>query len=103
VGTCPKCGSNIPARKLLLLTRFSATITCPTCASELQWKNKGTGSLIGGVGGGVGGGLVALFGIWWLQTGSVTYLGLIVGVFAAVFFAAWMAMVKFAKFEPKSL
>ena len=100
---CPKCGSNIPARKLLLLTRFSTTITCPICASKLQWKNKGTGSLIGGVGGGIGGGLGALFAIRWVQTGNVAYLGLLVGVFAAVFFAVWVAMVKFTKFEPKSL
>ena len=99
---CPKCGNKVPARKLLLLTRFNTAITCPTCASKLQWKNKGTGSLIGGVGGGVGGGLGALFGIWWLQTGNVAYLGLVVGVIVAVFFAAWMAVVKFTEFEPQS-
>jgi hypothetical protein len=82
---------------------FSTTITCSTCASKLQWKNKGIGSLIGGVGGGVGGGLGTLFAGWWLLTGNVIYLGLLVGVLVAVFFAVWMAMVKFAKFEPKSL
>ena len=102
VVVCPKCGNKIPAQKLLLLTWFNTAITCPTCASKLQWKNKGTGSLIGGVGGGVGGGLGALFEIWWLQTGNVAYLGLVVGVIVAVFFAAWMAMVKFTEFEPQS-
>ena len=99
---CPKCGNKIPARKLLLPTRFDSSITCATCASKLQWKNKGTGSLIGGVGGGVGSVLGALFVIWWLQTGNVAYLGLIVGVIVAVFFAVWMALVKFTKFEPQS-
>jgi hypothetical protein len=86
----------------MLLTRVNSTIDCPMCDSKLQWKNKGTGCLIGGVGGGVGGGLGTLFGIWWLQTGNVAYLGLVVGVIAAIGFAAWMAMVRFAEFELKS-
>lgn len=97
--TCPKCGNRIPARKPLFLTRFNTTITCTTCASKLQWKNKRTGSLIGGVGGGVGGGLGTLLLINWSQTGNVVYLTLFAGLLATVFFAAWMAMVKFTRFE----
>ena len=93
--TCPKCGNRIPARKLLFLARFNTTITCTTCASKLQWKNKRTGSLIGGVGGGLG----TLLLINWSQTGNVVYLTLFAGLLATVFFAAWVAMVKFTRFE----
>jgi len=102
MATCPKCGNKIPARKLLSLTRFSGSITCSVCSSQLQWKNKGTGSLIGGIGGGVGGGIGALFADWWVSTGNLVYLVLILAVIVTVFFAAWGAMVKFTKFELKS-
>lgn len=59
------------------------------------------GSVIGSVGGGVGGGLGALFAIRWVFTENTVYLVLIVGVIVAVFLAAWVAMVKLTRFEPR--
>ena len=97
--TCPKCRNDIPARKLLLLTRFSPSVVCPLCNSKLRWKNKDTGTLIGCVGGGVGGGLGGLFGAQWVFTGDLIYIAFIVATMGAVFFAVWGAMVKFTKFE----
>jgi endogenous inhibitor of DNA gyrase (YacG/DUF329 family) len=101
VAKCPKCGNDIPPRKFLSLTRFSSSVICPMCNSSLQWKNKGTGSLIGGVGGGVGGGIGALFAEWWVFTGDVAYIALVCATAVVVFFAAWGAMVKLTKFEIK--
>jgi DNA-directed RNA polymerase subunit RPC12/RpoP len=95
--TCPKCGKNIPARKLLYIR---TRITCPTCGATLRWKNKGTSRLIGGVEGGAGGGLGAIFGSRWVLTGNAAYLIPVVAVMVVVISTAWIATVKFPKFEP---
>ena len=100
---CPKCGNKIPARKLLLLTRFSTSTTCPMCSSQLEWKNKRTGSVIGGLGGGVGGGLGTLLGELWVWTGDTIYLVLIILLIVGVFFAALGAVAKYTKFELKNM
>jgi len=71
------------------------------CSSQLEWKNKRTGSLIGGVGGGVGGGLGGLLGGLWVLTGDTMYLISIIPLFVGLFFAAWGAAAKFTKFELK--
>ena len=55
--------------------------------------------LIGGVGGGAGGGLGGFFAEQLAQTGNIAYLFSVVTVIIAVFFAAWTATVKFARFE----
>jgi hypothetical protein len=73
------------------------------CSSQLEWKNKRTGSLIGGVGGGVGGGLGALLGGLWVWTGDTIYLILIIPLIVGLFFAAWGATAKFTKFELKNM
>ncbi len=101
MASCPKCGNRIPADKLLSLTRFSTSVKCPTCNSLLEWKNKGTGSVIGGVGGAVGGGVGALLTELWVWTGNITYLTLIIPLIAGVFFAVWGAVVKFTEFKLK--
>ena len=96
MAACPKCGKNIPTRKLLYIR---TSLTCPTCGSTLHWRNKGTARLIGGVEGGTGGGLGAFFGSQWVLTGNIAYLILVFAVIVAVFFTAWAATVKFTKFE----
>jgi hypothetical protein len=79
VVTCPNAVM-IPAQKLIFLTNLN-TITCPTCASKFELKNKGTGSLIGGIGGWSRRWTWTLFGIYLLQTGNAAYLGLVLGAF----------------------
>ena len=90
---CPNCGSNIQARKLLVLTNYNA-ITCSTCHSKLTVVNKGTNSAIGGVIGGVGGGLGTLLFIQLFETGNFIFLGLFVALFVGLFVAAWVLVVK---------
>ncbi len=80
-----------------MLTRFSTSTTCPMCSSQLEWKNKRTGSVIGGLGGGVGGGLGALLGELWVWTGDTIYLVLIILLIVGVFFAALGAVAKYTE------
>jgi len=98
--TCPKCGSKIPAWKLMFLTNFN-TIACPTCSAKLQ-ANKKINSLIGGIGGAVGAGLGALLLIFWFDAKEVSYLMLLIALFILIFFAAWLAQLRFVKLEVKS-
>ena len=98
--TCPKCGNKIPAWKLIFLTNFN-TITCPTCSTRLQ-ANKKINTLIGGIGGGVGGGIGALLLGSWFQTKEVCYLILFIALLILIFFASWLAEIKFMKLEVKS-
>jgi DNA-directed RNA polymerase subunit RPC12/RpoP len=93
---CPKCGSNIQARKILVLTNHNA-ITCSYCRSKLTVENKGTNSAIGGVLGGVGGGLGTLFLIQLFRTGDFIFLGLFVALLVGLFVVAWVSVVKAVK------
>ena len=95
---CPKCGNKIPGWKMMFLTNFN-TITCPTCSTKLQVKNKGTSSLIGGIGGGVGGALGGLLLYYWLFTKEVFCLSLLIALFSSIAFAAWLAAIKFIKLK----
>ena len=98
--TCPKCRNKIPAWKLLFLTNFN-TITCPTCSTRLQ-LNKKISRLIGGIGGGLGGGIGALLIISWMETKEMSYIMLIVALLMLLFFASWLAEIKFMKLEVRS-
>jgi len=98
--TCPKCRNKIPAWKLLFLTNFN-TITCPTCSTRLQ-LNKKISRLIGGIGGGLGGGIGALLLISWMETKEMSYIMLIVALPILLFFASWLAEIKFMKLEVRS-
>ncbi len=93
---CPKCGSNIQARKILVLTNHNA-ITCSICCSKLRVENKGTNSAIGGAIGGVGGGLGTLLLIQLFRTGDFIFLGLFVALFVGLFVVAWVAVIKAIK------
>ena len=84
----------------MFLTNFN-TITCPTCSGRLQ-ANKKINSLIGGIGGGVGAGIGGLLLTFWFHTKEVSYLMLFVALFPLIFFAAWLASVKFMKLDVKS-
>jgi hypothetical protein len=98
--TCPKCRNKIPAWKLLFLTNFN-TITCPTCSTRLQ-LNKKISRLIGGIGGGLGGGIGALLIISWMETKEMSYIMLAVALPILLFFASWLAEIKFMKLEVRS-
>ena len=98
--TCPKCRNKIPVWKLMFLTNFN-TITCPTCSTRLQ-ANKKINSLIGGIGGGVGGGIGGLLLAFWFHTKEVSYLMLFVALLMLIFFASWLASIKFMKLEVRS-
>jgi hypothetical protein len=57
------------------------------------------GRIVGGAGGAVGAGIGGFFLEFWNFTGNIMYLGFAVATVVAVAFAAWGAMVKYAKFE----
>ena len=74
-------------------------ITCPTCSSKLQIKNKVFFSGIGGVGAGVGAGFgVLLLGLFF-RTGNTVYLGLLGVLFVTVLLVASLLLVKFVKLK----
>ena len=93
---CPKCGSNLQARKLLWLTNLNS-IRCQVCSSKLQVKNKGVNSAIGGTLGGLGAGLGILLYMLFFWTGNIVYLGLNVLWFICIFVFAWLLVLKFIK------
>ncbi len=74
---CPKCGNNLQARQLFVLSNLN-TITCSSCSSRLQVENKDVNGYIGGVGGGVGAVLILLLLLSFRITGNLIYLGLLV-------------------------
>ncbi len=93
---CPKCGSNLQARKLLGLTNQNA-IRCHVCSSKLRVKNKATSSAIGGTLGGLGAGLGTLLFMLYFWTGNIVYFGLNLLWFVGVFVFAWLLVMKFVK------
>ncbi len=98
--TCPNCRNRVPAWKLLLLTHFNTT-ACPTCSARLGLNEK-IGRLIGGIGGGLGGGIGALLGISWVETKDMSYIMLFVAFLILLFFASWLAEIRFMKLEVRS-
>jgi DNA-directed RNA polymerase subunit RPC12/RpoP len=93
---CPKCGSNLQARKLLWLTNLN-TIRCQVCSSKLQVKNKSANSAIGGALGGLGAGIGTLLFMLFFWTGNIVFLGLTVLWFVGILVFAWLLVVKFIK------
>ncbi|MEM3760533.1 MAG: hypothetical protein QXZ02_05415 [Candidatus Bathyarchaeia archaeon] len=83
-----------------MLTNYNA-ISCPKCLSKLQVKNRGTYSLIGGVGGGFGGGVGGLLLNSWLYTGEVLYIALFIVLLSAIFFVALGLSAKFLRLEAR--
>jgi len=73
--SCPKCGTGIPKRTALFMTKFTR-IRCKQCGIVLRPKKK-TISTIGGIVGGVGGGLSSLIVMYavnrwnWLVAGTL--------------------------------
>ncbi len=94
---CPNCGIEIRKTKLLTLTNFNS-VTCQTCNARSHVKNKDINSVIGGVGGGVGAGLLTLLLIFSFRD-NLSYLFLIIPVFALLLVAVWIAVDKFVKLE----
>lgn len=95
---CPRCGSNVQKRKLLVLTNHNA-ITCQVCGSRLRVKNKIVNSAIGGAGGGLGAVIIFFFAMLWIVTGNLAYLGLLIIIFAALLLIAWLLVIKYVKVE----
>ena len=93
---CPKCGSNLQARKLLRLTNQNAII-CQTCSSKLRVKNKATNSAIGGTLGGLGAGLGILLYMLYFWTDNIGYLGLDLLWVVGIFVISWLLVMKFVK------
>jgi len=54
------------------------------------------------IGGAVGAGLGALLLIFWFDAKEVSYLMLLIALFILIFFAAWLAQLRFVKLEVKS-
>ena len=98
MAVCPRCGSNVQKRKLLVLTNHNA-ITCQVCGSRLRVKNKAVNSAIGGAGGGLGAAFMFLFFISWVRTGNIAYLGLVVLAFVALFLISVLVVIKMIKVE----
>ncbi|MHC3130180.1 MAG: hypothetical protein IBV52_08920 [Candidatus Bathyarchaeota archaeon] len=99
---CPNCRNRIAAWKLMVLTNWNS-VTCPTCSTRLQIKNKTVSSLIGGVGGGIGGGIGGLLGGLWLITGEMFYVMLWLPLFGFIFFASWLASNKYVELTRKDV
>lgn len=95
---CPKCGSKIEVRKVLLFNNLNP-ITCSVCSSKLRAKNKRFFYAIGPIGAGV----EAIFGVFLLElffrTGNVVYLGLVGVWFAAVLLTILLLLLKFLKLK----
>jgi DNA-directed RNA polymerase subunit RPC12/RpoP len=91
---CPKCGSPIQARKIIVLSNRNA-ITCNVCSSRLRVKNKGINSIIGAVGGGLGGGLGTLT-LWsYLRASNLAYLALTMLIFLTIFLISFILVDKY--------
>ena len=95
---CPKCGSTLQNRKLLLLTNQNA-VTCKVCGSRLRVKNKRINSAIGGAGGSLGAATAILCIMLWLMTDSMAYLGLLATLIAAVLLVSGVLIIKYIKLE----
>ena len=96
---CPKCGTKLKARKILLLTNFN-TITCPTCASKLRMKNTDANRAVSVVIGGVGAGFGALLGILLVQSGfNLVYWGLEAVWIVGIFLVSWFLHYKFVELK----
>ena len=93
---CPKCGDNLQARKVFVLSNRN-TIICSTCSSKLQVENKNVNSRIGGVGGGVGAALIILLFFSFSMTSNPIYLGLIVPLFLLLLTLVFLLVDKYVK------
>jgi DNA-directed RNA polymerase subunit RPC12/RpoP len=93
---CPKCGTNLHARKLLQLTNQNA-IRCQVCSSKLRVKNRATNSTIGGTFGGLGAGLGIFLFMLYFWTGNIIFLGLNLLLFVGVLVLSWLLVMKFVK------
>jgi len=95
--SCPECGTGIPKRKALFMTKFTR-IQCKQCGIVLRPKKK-TISTIRGIVGGVGGGLsflIVMYAVnrWnWLVAGLLTFL-----VMIFVTLVSFYLTIKFTKF-----
>ena len=100
---CPKCGSNLQARKIMILTNRNA-IKCDICSSRLRVKNKDFTSKIGGWGGGIGAFLNFFPFYLLLRTGNLVYLALLVPLISAELLIVFLFMNKYVALqaeEPK--
>jgi hypothetical protein len=95
---CPKCGSKIEARKILLFTNLNPII-CSVCSSGLRVENKSFFYAIGPAGAGV----EVIFGLLllWLffRTDNIVYLGLLGILFVMVLLVISLLLFKFLKLK----
>jgi DNA-directed RNA polymerase subunit RPC12/RpoP len=97
---CPKCGDEIPSRKVMFLTNRS-TVACPSCSAKLQVKNKNFSHLVGASGGLI---VMAIFLFYFLNPPySLLRLTLLYVTVLPVYFVIIMFVwIKFLKLEVKS-
>ncbi len=93
---CPKCGNNLQARQVFVLSNLS-TITCSTCSSRLKVENNYVNRYIGGVGGGVGAALILLLLLSFHITGSLVYLVLLVPLLLLNLIIVYLVVDKYVK------